>query len=33
MFVKLCSALCVDYVDVHGKDLETGAAIEERLRK
>jgi hypothetical protein len=33
MFVKLCGALCVDYVDVHGKDLETGAAIEERLRK
>lgn len=33
MYVKLCGALCVDYVDVYGKDLETGQPIEERLRK
>ena len=31
--VKLAGALSVEYIDVHGKNLETGAAIDERIRK
>jgi hypothetical protein len=33
IYVKLKGPMSVDYLDVHGKDLETGAEITERLRK
>jgi len=33
IYVKLKGPLSVDYLDVHGKDLETGAEITERLRR
>ncbi len=33
IYVKLAGALSVDYVEVHGKNPQTGAAIEERLKR
>jgi hypothetical protein len=33
VFAKLAGPISVDYIDVHGKDLTTGAVLEERIKK
>jgi hypothetical protein len=33
VFAKLAGPISVDYIDVHGKDFATGAAIDERIMK
>jgi hypothetical protein len=33
VFAKLAGPISVDYIDVHGKDFATGAAVEERIMK
>jgi Domain of unknown function (DUF4833) len=33
VFAKLASAISVDYIDIFGKHLETGAAVTERVKK
>jgi hypothetical protein len=33
IYVKLKGPMSVDYLDVHGKDLETGAEITQRMRR